>query len=149
MTSHRNTHPKVTAWVFLAVWMSLIMSLSSVPGSSIPSAGESPIGKVIDYVLRQGGHLLLHVVLGLLAWRATRRTWGQRTALVVALLLVLPFAVLDELYQAFTPGRDVNAEDLAYNTVGVLIPFALMWGKALLPFQVRARWSALMLLTKE
>jgi VanZ family protein len=101
---------------------------------------------VIDYILRQGGHLSLHVVLGILAWRAASRMWAHRPALVVALSLVLSYAVFDELYQTFTLGRSVNVEDLTYNLMGVLIPYALMWGKALLPPCIRSFWCHLMLL---
>jgi VanZ family protein len=102
------------------------------------------VGNVIDYVLRQGGHLLLHVVLGILAWRAAGRTWTHKTALLVALGLTLSYAMFDEFYQIFTPGRSVNVEDLAYNLSGGLIPYILMWGQMLLPARLRTIWCRLM-----
>ena len=138
--------PRVIAWCLLLLWMVFLLALSSVPSSNIPSAGETFIGKVIDYILRQGGHLLLHVVFGILVWRAARYTWVCRTALVVALNLALSYAVFDEVYQIFTPGRSVNVEDLAYNLTGGLIPYVLMWGQMLLPARLRTIWCRLMLL---
>lgn len=134
------------AWCLLALWMVFLLFLSSEPGSSIPSAGKTPVGNVIDYILRQGGHLLLHVVLGILAWRAAGRTWTHKTALLVALGLTLSYAVFDELCQTFIPGRSVNVEDLAYNLTGGLIPYSLMWGQMLLPARVRTLWRHFMLL---
>jgi len=118
---NRRTHFELSAtWIALVTWMGLIWTLSSLP--VVPSAGSD----TRDFLVRQGGHLGLHAVLALLAWRAATLSWGNPTGFVFALCLAIPHAVLDELYQILVPGRDANLEDVVYNLVGVLIALVLI-----------------------
>ena len=107
-------------WLALLAWSSLIWFLTSRP--SVPSAGSD----TRDFVIRQGGHVLLHAVLALLAWRAAVLPWGNRIGLAFGWCLAIPHAILDELYQERLPGRDANLEDVLYNLVGVFAALLLV-----------------------
>ena len=107
-------------WFALLAWSSLIWFLTSRP--SVPSAGSD----TRDFVIRQGGHLLLHAVLALLAWRAAVLSWGNRIGFAFGWCLAVPHAILDELYQRQLPGRDANLEDVLYNLVGVFAALLLV-----------------------
>lgn len=110
-------------WLTLLAWSGLIWYLSSRPSVPAPSAG-SDAG---DFVIRQGGHFVLHAVLALLAWRAVILSWSNRIGLAFAWFLSIPHAILDELYQNRLPGRDANLEDVAYNLVGVVAALFVVW----------------------
>ena len=107
-------------WFALLAWSGLIWFLTSRP--SVPSAGSD----TRDFVVRQGGHLLLHAVLALLAWRAAALSWGNRIGFAFGACLAVPHAILDELYQGLVPGRDANLEDVLYNLVGVCAALLLV-----------------------
>ena len=108
-------------WSALLAWIGLIWYLSSRP--SVSSVGSD----TWDFVLRQGGHLVLHALLALLAWRAAVLAWGNRIGLLVAWSLSIPHAILDELYQNRLPGWDANLEDVAYDLVGVVAALLVVW----------------------
>ena len=102
-------------WLALLAWSGLIWFLTSRPSVPMPSAGSD----ARDFVLRQGGHVLLHAVLAWLAWRAAVLSWGNRIGFAFGWYLAVPHAILDELYQGQLPGRDANLEDVLYNLIGV------------------------------
>jgi len=111
----------IPSWIALVAWSGLIWALSSI--HQVPSAGGSG-GR--DYVIRQVGHLALHAVLALLAWRATTMTWGRSVGLALPLGLAALHSVLDEVYQYLIPGRDANFEDVLYNLGGVLVALLIV-----------------------
>ena len=107
-------------WLMLAAWTGFIWFLSSRP--SVPSAASD----IADYVVRQGGHLALHFILFLLAWRAGVARWGRRWGSMFALVFALANGVMDELYQLTVPGRSANLEDVLTNTAGVLLAYGVV-----------------------
>lgn len=102
-------------WLLLSAWTVLIWFLAARP--SVPSAGSD----LMDTILRQGGHLGLHFVLFLLAWRAGVASFGRRRGAAFALIFALANACLDELFQTTVPGRNANLEDVLTNSAGVLL----------------------------
>lgn len=121
---------RVINWLFLLAWTGLIWFLSSRP--SVPSAGNDGM----DTFLRQGGHLALHFVLFLLAWRAGIGSFGRTKGVIFALFYALINAVLDELYQTTVPGRNANLEDVLTNGAGVLLGFVVVIGWQRRPWSV-------------
>ena len=120
----KKSHWKIALyWFALFAWSGLIWYVSSRPTVPGPSTGTD----VGNFLIRQGGHLVLHAVLALLAWRAAMLSWSNRIGLVVAWSLSIPHAILDELYQNRLPGRDANLEDVAYNLVGVVAALFMVW----------------------
>ena len=61
-------------------------------------------------------HLLEFAGFGLMVF-LNRDSWG-RSPLPVMLLLVVAYALLDEVHQSFVPGRDCSALDLAADALG-------------------------------
>lgn len=105
----------VLAWLPAVLYMALIWALSSI---SLP---DLPLERV---PLRDKGvHFVEYGVLGMLVAHATLRTWPHRAAsrtLSLALLITLSWAVLDEIHQAFVPGRSAEALDLVADAAGAL-----------------------------
>jgi VanZ family protein len=69
-------------------------------------------------------HFLEYGLLGLLLARAFRATMRDLSPLVVALVAVscgIVVGTSDEYFQSFIPGRDSNALDLAFDTVGLAL----------------------------
>ena len=103
------------AWLPAALYMALIWALSSI---ALP---ELPIDSV---PLRDKGvHFLEYGALGLLVAHATLRTWPHRSAartLPLAVLICVAWGVLDEIHQAFVPGRSADVLDLVADTLGTV-----------------------------
>lgn len=100
-------------WVAVAIWGAIQLTLTSLPGKSIPVSIPHPV----DWV----GHCALYGMLGLLIARAAAmHAWPPRR-LVVAAFIVSACAALDELHQLFIPGRDAEVLDWLSDTVGVTV----------------------------
>jgi VanZ family protein len=72
----------------------------------------------------KGVHAVEYGVLAVLLGYAIRRTWLQVAfwrVLMFAALLTFAWGYLDELHQAFVPGRNSDAFDLLADTVGALL----------------------------
>jgi VanZ family protein len=118
-------------WLALLAWTGVVWFLSSRP--SVPTIGSG----AVDLSWKQGGHLLLHFVLFLLAWLAGASTWGRTRGMIFALVYAFANALLDEVYQTILPQRNANLEDALTNSAGVLLGLIVVWG-----WQVRFRTDA-------
>jgi VanZ family protein len=101
-------------WLPAAAYMALIWTLSSMPIalplSSIPFKDK-------------GIHVAEYGVLAGLYAYAVHRTWPLQwwlRTLVFAALLAFSWGYLDELHQAFVPGRNSDAMDLLADLIGAL-----------------------------
>jgi len=83
-------------------------------------------------ICRKGAHVLEYAVLGILAWLALRslqpqpRPWCRSDA-IKALILVLVYAVSDEIHQTFVPTREGAVMDVIIDTVGGAAGLVLAW----------------------
>jgi VanZ family protein len=107
------------AWTPALAYMALIWWLSSIPITlPLPSIPwRDKLAHVIEYF-----------ILGLLVARAVRGSWPllvPARALLLAALITAGWGYVDEVHQAFVPGRDANAADLLADTVGALLAVAL------------------------
>ena len=110
-------------------WAAIIAVLSSQPHLDDDRGGRH--FSVGIFVL---GHATFFTALGFLtanglAGRTHRVAWWS-------FFLVTTFAVVDELHQAFVPGRDPSAVDLAFDAMGALLGAtvfltAVTWRRAL------------------
>src|SRR5690606_25246969 len=95
--------------------MALIWALSSV---------STPVS-LDDFPLRdKGAHFLEYGLLGLLVAHAVRRTWPRHhpaRTLALAVVVTVLFGLLDEIHQAFVPGRSSDALDLVADGAGALV----------------------------
>jgi VanZ like family len=105
-------------WLPVLAWAGLIFALSSVPDLGTGLGGW-------DLVLRKLAHAGEYAVLGALLLRAAGSAG-------FALTLGVLYAVGDELHQAFVPGRQGSAVDVAIDAVGVACGIFL-WQRAFSP----------------
>lgn len=94
----------------MVAWMVVIFLLSSQPDSD-PSARHLNIGV---YKL---AHLIVYSVLGVLVAGATRHGKMPRAAWWAWVILVL-YAISDEIHQSFVPGRTPLVTDVAIDSLG-------------------------------
>jgi VanZ family protein len=92
--------------------MGIIFYLSAQPDLPHPDSGW------VDLAVSSAAHIFLFAVLAALMARA----WGNRTrALWLVGILAMAYALLDELHQAFVPGRHPDFLDLVCDGLGVLL----------------------------
>ena len=102
----RPTRERAVRWAPVVVWMGVIFTMSSIPGSNLPGG----------YSFQ--GHLAEYAVLGALVMLALRRRPRRLALALVALAACSLYGVTDELHQAFVPGRMPDVLDWATDTVG-------------------------------
>ena len=94
-------------WAPVATWVVAILAVSSIPGRHLDlREGTDKIGHVVEYL-----------ILGVLLARALGARVANRL-LVAAWVGVLVFGALDELHQAFIPGRTPDVMDWAADAAG-------------------------------
>jgi VanZ like family len=94
------------------LWMAVIFVLSSRDGL------DSGSGR-LRFDVAKAGHLAVYFVLGALIDRAMSVRPVRRQAWWVLVLLVM-YAITDEIHQSFVPGRTPLALDLVIDAVGGL-----------------------------
>lgn len=103
------------AWAPAVAYMALIWAVSSI-AISVPLPQSVPLrDKVV--------HFVEYAMLGFLVAFAVRRTWPKERILRTALFSVwvaFAWGVLDELHQAFVPGRSGDALDLIADFAGAV-----------------------------
>lgn len=122
MTSRRR------AWLDVGLWIGVQLTITSVPGSSVPVDVHHPW----DWFV----HLGMYGMLGLLLARvATIGGWPARR-LAALLVVVSVAAALDEVHQLYIPGRNGSAMDWVFDTTGV--GAGLLFGSLLMRTKVAA-----------
>lgn len=112
--------PAPERWLPVLLWMGLIFGLSSMSTLPHPEQGW------LDLALSSLAHALL---FGVLAALIARALGGRRRAWLAAWLSAMVYALLDEWHQAFVPGRQPDAWDLAADGLGAA---AGLWLRALM-----------------
>jgi VanZ family protein len=105
---------RLLPWLPAIAYMALIWGLSSqsqaIPLPDLPCQDK-------------GAHFIEYAVLGALFAYATVRTWPRLNALAAhstAVLLATGWGYIDELHQAFVPGRNSDARDWIADTLGAM-----------------------------
>jgi VanZ family protein len=133
---------KITAWICVFVWMVLILSLSSDTAEVSKEKSkfiEQLIRKSIESIqerldisiiqvdsfqlhVRKAAHMFIYFVLGLLLMLALKISGIRgKNAYFLSFLVGALFAVMDETYQNFIPGRSGQVRDVMIDSAGVLI----------------------------
>jgi len=101
-------------------WMGVLWFLSS-----LPSTGERDLaGITIAPLVQNGAHAVAYAVLAAAwLWALAPSSWG---APVWAFLVCVGYGVVDELHQAFVPGRTSSVLDVLTNAAGAAIALALL-----------------------
>ncbi len=95
------------------VWMGIILTVSSIPGKSIPDIEILNIDKA--------AHFLEFLVFGFLLVRAFKCSYDNMNlakAIILSLSIAFLYAVLDELHQQFIPDRMMDFFDLISDWAG-------------------------------
>jgi VanZ family protein len=106
-------------WLPALVIMGLIFVFSSLPSDKIPYYGG------FDYVVKKGGHALGYGLLGLSYYYALPRSLSRIYRWILALIMVILFALSDEYHQSFVQGRNSSLGDVAIDTLGAIIALFL------------------------
>ena len=107
------TRRLVLAWAPAALYMAVIWFVSSIEQPTFP-VGLFPFRD-------KGVHTTEYAVLAFLLGHACLRTWEDRPRIRVALaamFLTFLWGFLDEMHQAFVPGRSADVLDLAADALG-------------------------------
>jgi VanZ family protein len=94
-------------WLPAILVMAILFAFSSIPSDEMPRFG------FWDLIIKKGGHLLGYGLLALaffFALSPRRGGHGVRPS-VVAFVLALLYALLDEFHQSFVPGRHPSLVD--------------------------------------
>ena len=116
--------PGAALWTVAAVGaMAAILLVSSIPGDRRIEVGGRVV--VVPPTLQNLLHVPVYAVLCALWWRALRG-WGLRAALPWAAAIAVTYGILDEVHQAFVPGRYASVADALLNAGGVSLAAALL-----------------------
>jgi len=118
--------PRALAWLAPALYMLMVIGLSSIPGT-VDDGGKRPPLSWLPALIVNGLHVPLYAGLALV-WcgaLATATAMPPRRVAVAAVVLATAFGVVDELYQHLTPGRGPALHDAAANAVGAALGVAL------------------------
>ena len=113
---------RAVGWLPAAAWMGGIFYLSN---------RSTPLGSIGDNFSAVPGHLGLYAGLGLLLYWTLAGAAGRHAEASAWVLTALAFAltvlygVLDELHQAFVPGRVASEADLVLDAAGALFGVAV------------------------
>lgn len=112
----------ILAWAPAAAYMALIWAISSMSAPSFP---------IELFPLRDKGvHATEYGVLAFFLAHACRRTWlahSWRRVGLAAVYLTILWGFLDEVHQAFVPGRSADVLDLLADSVGACAGAAARW----------------------
>jgi len=139
-------------WLPPLLWMALIFLVSS-DGESFnrssriigplvqwlfPEAAPQTVENLVVAV-RKLAHVTEYACCAILLWRALRRhtardtrpwTWREPA---LAQIIVIAYAITDEVHQSFVPGRQGAAMDVLLDSLGGLLGLAAIW--------LAGRWS--------
>ena len=89
----------------------IILSISSIPGHSIPRFVLLSWDKLI--------HIIEYSFLGFLSVSSIDNK--SKNQIIIACLFCLFFAILDEIWQSFIPGRFSSVLDVIADGIGIII----------------------------
>ena len=104
--------------ILLLVYMALILTLSSLPGDSIPKSWLLNFDKLI--------HLIEYFILGILLMKSMTSVSTNRLLAVIPVGII--FGIMDEYLQSFISGRFSSGWDVLADTIGVIIGSLLVLG---------------------
>ena len=109
------------------LWAGVIYYASSIPGARLPRI----VIALNDKVLHTGTFFVLGLFLArALTPRSSKSGENSRIfafRLIVATILVALYGALDEMHQAFVPGRTVDIKDAAADAIGGILAALLAW----------------------
>ncbi len=109
-------------WLPVIIWAGIIFTLSSIP--NLESGLEQ------DFTLRKIAHILEYAILTFLLLRAFQPNVNQRKKiLILTAIIAFIYALSDEFHQTFIFGRKGRLEDVAIDSIGILLVILLCYYK--------------------
>lgn len=107
------------SWIAPVLYMAMIITLSSIPGSTGPDSGPGP-ASWIPPILSNALHVPVYAGLSFLwAWTLIGRGHNDpRIPVLIALIIAVVFGAIDESYQNLTPGRTTALFDWIADSIG-------------------------------
>lgn len=102
-------------WLPVFLWAAVIFTLSSVQQVTISQFF------IWDFIVKKAAHVSEYAILYLLIFRSTGGNW------LGSFILLMLYAVSDELHQSFVPGRRATIYDLGFDLTGANIAAYLLW----------------------
>ena len=99
-----------------------VFLLSSVPGMNIPEYGFLLADKLL--------HFLEYALFAILIFRSFSQLFRNQKlhyVIVVSSFFLILFALLDEYYQRYVPGRESDVADVILDVLGASLILFLLW----------------------
>ena len=109
---------KLTRWIPLLLWMTVIFYMSGRTKAEVPSFGTW------DLLVKKGSHFLAYGFFALLAWWAVR---GWKRPFLSTFTLTLLYAASDEIHQTFVPTRHGQPTDVLIDILGGLTMLLILY----------------------
>lgn len=118
-TSNNTFNTYLVAYLPVVIWAIFIFLFSSQ--QTLPSLETS----AFDFVFKKCAHMFLYAALYFLLVRAVRKTVSFESSIYfwLPIVLVILYAVSDEIHQQFVPGRYGTIRDVGYDILGASIVF--------------------------
>jgi VanZ family protein len=110
-----DQNKRIIAWMPAGLWAFVILLVSVLPGSAIPTVSIGHFDKVF--------HFLEYFFLALLLVRGLNYSFTRPLGpkhIVIILILGIGYGIVMELVQFLIPGREPSVFDTAANAAGVL-----------------------------
>ena len=111
--------PLIVRWIPSIVMMGAIFFFSSLPAGLVPSFGEW------DLLIKKAGHASGYALLGLAYYFALPPRLSSGFRWVLAMVLVILFALSDEFHQSFVLGRNSSVIDVGIDAMGAAIALSI------------------------
>jgi VanZ family protein len=118
-TMSANNHSSPLRWLPSLIMMAAIFALSSLPARHIPYLGR------YDFLVKKGGHALGYALLGLAYYYALPKRVSIGFRWLLAMLMVILFALSDEFHQSFVEGRTSSIRDVLIDGCGAAVALAV------------------------
>jgi VanZ family protein len=119
-TMSTNNHASPLRWLPSIIMMAAIFAFSSLPARHIPYLGR------YDFLIKKGGHALGYALLGMAYFYAIPKRVSIGFRWMLAMLMVILFALSDEFHQSFVEGRTSSLRDVVIDSCGAAV--ALFFG---------------------
>lgn len=133
-------------WLPLLVWMIVIFGASTDLGATkntsrfigpvlhwlFPNIADESVERV-QTVVRKSSHAIEYAILGLLFWRARRKSFSNSSAAWqwrdagIAIVFCAFYAATDEFHQTFVAGRQGSPWDVLLDISGAVAGMILLW----------------------
>ena len=116
----------------LILYAGLVIGLSSIPDLQGPRLRIIALDKI--------AHFVEYALFAVLAWRSFSHLSARlsvNASVLLSMLFLVVFALTDEYFQSFIPGRHADLADLAVDILGSFLVLTLLWIRARRPGPAR------------